>query len=440
MNRIILIGNGFDLAHNLPTKYENFIDDFWSNKVKAIKEEGSYINFQDGYTVARNNPISVYKDEDIVIELHNPKSIKANNTSSIPKAIQSFFDREKIKIDMQFKNKFLRRIMTAYKDKKWVDIEEEYNVALKNCFNNKDEIDKLNHDFIMIKIALIEYLNKVVTINNVEKKEKIEESIYSEFNLQDFIEKGRDTIIDEEYEKLFQLKESARKQTTKNLSYRTSTLSVYFHHPSFEFKLPKVKADFKKLIMDEKNVSNFFNLFPRQILFLNFNYTEAENEYIGYQLRVPKESFGYIEIDIEKEIIHIHGNLNSGKNPIIFGYGDEIGKDYLEIENLNDNRFLENVKSIKYLETNNYKRLLNFIDSDKYQIFIMGHSCGISDRTLLSTLFEHDNCVSIKIFYHKKEDGTDNFSDVVRNISRNFSNKAVMREKVVNKMDSESLS
>ena len=24
MNRIVLIGNGFDLAHGLPTKYENF--------------------------------------------------------------------------------------------------------------------------------------------------------------------------------------------------------------------------------------------------------------------------------------------------------------------------------------------------------------------------------------------------------------------------------
>ena len=45
----------------------------------------------------------------------------------------------------------------------------------------------------------------------------------------------------------------------------------------------------------------------------------------------------------------------------------------------------------------------------------------------------------IKIYYHQKENGTDNFSDVVRNISRNFNNKAVMREKVINKMDCESL-
>ncbi len=30
MNRLIIIGNGFDLAHNLKTKYNDFISDYWS--------------------------------------------------------------------------------------------------------------------------------------------------------------------------------------------------------------------------------------------------------------------------------------------------------------------------------------------------------------------------------------------------------------------------
>lgn len=29
MNRIILIGNGFDLAHGLPTSYKDFIQGYW---------------------------------------------------------------------------------------------------------------------------------------------------------------------------------------------------------------------------------------------------------------------------------------------------------------------------------------------------------------------------------------------------------------------------
>jgi len=63
----------------------------------------------------------------------------------------------------------------------------------------------------------------------------------------------------------------------------------------------------------------------------------------------------------------------------------------------------------------------------------MGHSCGNSDRTLLNTLFEHKNCVSIKVFYHQINENDDNYSDVIRNISRNFNDKKMMREKVVNK-------
>jgi hypothetical protein len=63
----------------------------------------------------------------------------------------------------------------------------------------------------------------------------------------------------------------------------------------------------------------------------------------------------------------------------------------------------------------------------------MGHSCGLSDRTLLNTIFEHNNCRSIKVFYHKKENGLDNYTEIIQNISRHFNKKKLMREKIVNK-------
>ena len=36
MNRIIIVGNGFDLAHNLKTKYEDFINWYWSKWLKLL--------------------------------------------------------------------------------------------------------------------------------------------------------------------------------------------------------------------------------------------------------------------------------------------------------------------------------------------------------------------------------------------------------------------
>lgn len=116
-----------------------------------------------------------------------------------------------------------------------------------------------------------------------------------------------------------------------------------------------------------------------------------------------------------------------------FGYGDELDDDYKRIEKLQDNDFLENIKSVRYHETSNYRRLLGFIESKPYQVITMGHSCGNSDRTLLNTLFEHPNCISVKVYYHQQEDGTDDYSQLIRNLSRNFNDKVAMRSKVVNK-------
>jgi hypothetical protein len=113
-------------------------------------------------------------------------------------------------------------------------------------------------------------------------------------------------------------------------------------------------------------------------------------------------------------------------------------EDYKIIENLDDNEYLKNFKSFQYLQNSNYKTLLDYIDMDKFQVLILGHSCGLSDRTLLNTVFEHINCRSIKVFYHETIDLNgkvikDNYSEIIQNISRHFNKKKLMREKIVNK-------
>jgi predicted ATPase len=108
-------------------------------------------------------------------------------------------------------------------------------------------------------------------------------------------------------------------------------------------------------------------------------------------------------------------------------------EDYRNIENRNENIFLENIKSFQYSLTDNYRNLLNFIDSGMFQVYIMGHSCGLSDRILLNTIFEHINCRSIKVFFHRKNNGSDNYTEIVQNISRHFNKKKMMRDKIVNK-------
>lgn len=53
MNRLVIIGNGFDLAHGLPTSYRDFIDDYWFNIKDSNHDElvsfnlESYVEFQN---------------------------------------------------------------------------------------------------------------------------------------------------------------------------------------------------------------------------------------------------------------------------------------------------------------------------------------------------------------------------------------------------------
>ncbi len=56
MNRIILIGNGFDLAHGMKTSYNDFLKDFWKNTISEVhKSEGKEI-FENDDIIIKNVP------------------------------------------------------------------------------------------------------------------------------------------------------------------------------------------------------------------------------------------------------------------------------------------------------------------------------------------------------------------------------------------------
>ena len=348
MNRVILIGNGFDLAHGLKTSYTDFINDFWEKEVakmlsaELIEKSPKVFGFEDDFVIAntitsmwemlRKTTDEKYKGYNIFITLNSsPRDILSAN----PYDNSVFF----------LKNDFLKRITEKQHIlKKWVDIEYEYYMALLECLDDEKGALKLNADFRSIETALKIYLNE-------QNKSKISES------------------------KLIQ-----------NYIYRG---------------------------IEEKDT----------VLFLNFNYTRTIRFYT-YGTRGTK-------------VIYIHGELEkSNDNPIIFGYGDELDDNYHKIEMLNDKSFLENIKSIKYSITNNYRDMLSFLNAEEYEVFIMGHSCGLSDRTLLNTIFEHEKCKSVKIFYHQKDPANDNYLETYINLSRNFNDKKRLREIVISKENS----
>ncbi len=324
-NSLIIIGNGFDLAHKLETSYQHFIDHFWKD---VITER---IGYKNRYPEKAN-----YSS---FLQIKNQLNSPNRNWSEEIKNISD--------------NSFLQKLS----DKRdllpnWVNIENEYYQALILCKDNK-QIIKLNNEFSFIQNELEKYLTK-------QAKKEIE-------------------------------------------------------------PVKKVKSH-----LDTIFSSLMERMEPSRVMFLNFNYTKTEEIYLNNYYKTYQNKV---------ECIHIHGELNNPQNPIIFGYGDELDDNYHDIETKNDNTYLENIKSMKYFQTRNYQKLLLFIERNiPFEIFIMGHSCGNSDRTLLNTLFQHKNCESIKVFYHQK-DKSDDFTDKIMNISRNFEDKKQMRKIVEPKID-----
>ena len=151
---------------------------------------------------------------------------------------------------------------------------------------------------------------------------------------------------------------------------------------------------------------------------LNFNYTPLASKYLQDCF---KENEGAVEL------IPIHGELGENENPILFGYGDTAGTEYslLKERNVDNPGYLENIKPMKHFQTTYYQQLLDYVESGGYEVHIMGHSCGISDRDMLKMLFEHSNCLRIRIYYYNQDD----YFQKTENISMCFSEHKTCLEK-----------
>lgn len=416
MNRIILIGNGFDLAHGMKTSYKDFIEDYWKKTIEEIKlprKENSFSNNDINISWwPFNHPLeTTYED------------------------LMKSLEREKSKIT--YENRFLSIITAKNNINKWVDIEEEYYRLLKEAMNSSNKsydngnIEKLNKDFKDIQNKLAAYLKKVEgefessTTIDQKIRDRIRNIVYQKYDYNDFTAAALDEMARQELKALQELSNLIKDDIidkAKFNSYRKNLIKEIEEEPN--------PLSYVKKYLKSGSSINYFDQNPKDILLLNFNYTNTDKQ---YKRQTTEQQ---LSRDRQPTIAsnNIHGSIyEPNKNPIIFGYGDELDEEYKNIENLNENKYLENIKSINYLESGHYKSLLSFIESGYYEIFIFGHSCGISDRTLLNTMFEHDNCASIRVFFHERENGEDNYSDIVRNISRNFNDKAKMRDRVVNK-------
>jgi len=350
-NRVIIVGNGFDLACGLKSSYQDFILDILKNGyLDAIKNgEIKTLFFELKYIETSEDYIN--------------KDIKFINNASRFNEIINYFKQRKT-IEYKSLNLIFRNIIES-NTKNWVDIESIYFKEIKKRWGEIklkpeneteiiEEVENLNNNLTDISNALKDYLNLIKSNISISSRE-------------DKLENLRDLI----YEKL-------RDEIIKNL------------------------PDKFKPVKD-----------PEKVLILNFNYSD-----FAYQFLLRRNA----------NYIALHGSLKDYTNNIVFGYGDDTNEIYKEMEASGHSEFLEKIKSFQYGRDNQYHKLLNFIEGENFEVFILGHSCGLSDKTLLKTIFEHQNCYAIKAFHYLGE--TEHFYKRMA-IARHFDDKIAMRQKML---------
>lgn len=326
MRTVLLIGNGFDIAHKAPTSFLEFSEYLMKEKLipelkknilngeKSIYFEPTILNIADQHVYPENshNNCSKYNlygvfnfDEVIQYEMlsKNPKHWLEHLSNSLLYTLY----KEKSKYWFSIEDTFYRHLKIIHQEMQSSPSKREHFIPA---------LDKLNSDFNELKNYLKEYL---LTL---------------------------------------EIKKS----------------------PSIELFLKKINNG--KIILNE------------ELFILNFNYTETIKKY-----------------NIQKSALYkyypIHGSL---KDEIIFGYGNDKDNDYQEIKEIGDDKFLEHFKTHKYLLNSTYQDIhLDLLQTQEpFEIHVIGHSLGLTDKTLLQEIFSSSNCKKIHLYKRPdKYDHTD---------------------------------
>ncbi len=374
INKLFLIGNGFDLALGLKTSYNDFI--FWLLQkylMASLENYGSqlapkeYSRFSQMSRGLERNTIYGFSRNplfDVLIKKSYDKNALLNtfkNFNSVQELLE-FIQQKHIEIEVKPKiNNGLFSAIYKQVNLGWVDIEGIYFNLVKDLVNAERtntgiDIEHYNEDLKHIIVELEAYLRSL----ELDIPATIAKDFFSQF-------------------------------------------------------LAPIQPD-EVFLEDDKTLSENAG----HLYFLNFNYTFSL-QYILNGCGLETENYS---------INHIHGCFDED-SPIIFGFGDEMDESYQKMETINDNRFFEYIKSFKYFSNPNYRNLLRFLNSAPYQVCIYGHSCGLSDRIMLNEIFEHRHCKSIKIYFYEDAQGHNDFITKTMDISRHFNSNQLMREKIV---------
>ena len=151
-----------------------------------------------------------------------------------------------------------------------------------------------------------------------------------------------------------------------------------------------------------KNYQIFFNKFDLEnTIIINFNYTDTVKQYLKST----------------KKLINIHGQIDDKDNQPIFGYSlitEKFNTYNLEKTNTEYKRYIKNRDYIITDSHNRIKNELNEVKNGRINVYLLGHSCGLSDQKILYDIFTHSKINNVMYFKYGNDD---NFKIIFDNIN-----------------------
>ncbi len=348
MPRILITGNGFDLHHNLPTWYDDFM------KIIKFVSENHEINFDSLYQNAKNY-------QDIKVAFANEISISPQTVNEIT--------------EITGKNLLYQYFQKEYNIDTWIDFESKLEYLL-NCVYSAIKLLRKNifsmgtlpkHGSISVKEKLdgkVEYAGVLKVLNVVET------DFQSIFIKEKFLIKKENFNVDIDEQKILDLIFSQLIEFKK----------------LFHIYLEAIVTPLLDQQTGAMKPVEFYNLFDYHF---TFNYTATANKiYSGMT-----------------KLFYLHGKSERDNENIVFGINELFNKD----ENADDYlRFTKYYQKYSYRTDYHFLSDVKFNRPSDCQFYFWGHSLDKSDGYYINEIFDYlkdDKTIKKKIIviYHNDE-------------------------------------
>ena len=396
---ILVIGNGFDLAHGLPTKYGDFLE-----FVKVIRQVIRIYNSEDSSEIKWGNI--------------DPR-IKALMKKDMEKTQDNLFSKEKIWKELVGENFWIEYFVQYYMfcGENWIDFESEIKKIVELLDSEMFEQEP--------KHKLDDTLNKESStfFNNIYVKRAIEISTSSISTYRQIRDKLKSDL-----NKLIRVLEIYLSDFVSNLECNiiSPNIEEVMTYP-FEYADGSIKTKISYVIS-----FNYTNTYKR-IYFKDINI----DNYIHY-------IHGRVDIDNEME----NNNMVLGIDEFL--HGDRKGKDiefiafkkyYQRICKETGSKYKEWVNEIqrdyqisertendcdemiKYsMRENDFEKAMKWLNIaqenhekkvKKHNVYIFGHSLDATDKDILRDLILNEN-VDTTIFYRNQEQKEQQVANLVK--------------------------